>query len=147
MSSPVVSAGTRIYVSESLPASNTASAFAALAWTKITGVRLAGDVGNVWGLRDDAPIDSDYITKRKTLLTQNQLQLEIITLVADGGQTLIRNFSGSLNNISLKIERSDGGIRYFIGTVSSYVENQGGDGKKVFDATCAIDPQDTVIFV
>jgi len=108
---------------------------------------VAGDVGNVWGLRDDAPIDSDYITKRKTLLTQSQLQLEIITLVADGGQTLIRNFSGRLNNISLKIERSDGGIRYFIGTVSSYVENQGGDGKKVFDATCAIDPQDAVIFV
>lgn len=147
MSNPVVSAGTRIYVSESLPTSNSASAFSALAWTKITGVRLAGDVGNVWGLRDDAPIDSDYITKRKTLLTQSQLQLEIITLVADGGQTLIRNFSGRLNNISLKIERSDGGIRYFIGTVSSYVENQGGDGKKVFDATCAIDPQDAVIFV
>lgn len=65
MSNPVVSAGTRIYVSESLPTSNSASAFSALAWTKITGVRLAGDVGNVWGLRDDAPIDSDYITKRK----------------------------------------------------------------------------------
>lgn len=147
MSNPVVSAGTRIYVSESLPASNTASAFSALAWTKLTGVRVAGDVGNVWGLRDDAPIDSDYITKRKTLLTQSQLELQIITLVGDAGQGIIRDLSAVDANLSIKIERKDGGIRYFVGTVSTYRESQGGNGKQVFDATCAIDPQDAVIFV
>jgi len=146
MTSPIVSAGTKIYISANTVAENSASAFAALRWTQIKGVRLAGELGNVWQTRDDFLISNNFLTKKKTTLLYNTMALELITVVDDAGQALLRAASEVLANYSFKVERKDGGLRYFTGQVTKYIEGQGGGGKTLFDATSTVDPQSAVIF-
>lgn len=147
MTNPVVAAGTRIYISASGPSAFTAAAFAALPWTKINGVRVAGELGNNWLTRDDEPLDDSGLTvKKKTFLSQIPLKLEVINLVEDSGQAILQEASGVNLSVCIYIHRKDGGKRYFAGQVTSYQESQGGNGKKVFDAVCVIEPQHRVVF-
>lgn len=146
MTRPVVSAGTRIYISASSPTENSASAFELLAWVQIRGVRLAGQLGNTWNTRDDFLVDSDYIIKKKTGIALNAMPLEVFTLVGDPGQLLLRSASTVEENYSFKVERKDGGLRYFSGQVTRYIEGQGANGKELFDAVASIDPQAAIVF-
>jgi hypothetical protein len=147
MSSPVVTAGTRIYISDAVPVTNDVPGFEALTFTQIKGVRMAGELGNSWQTRDEELIDDSQSTfKRKTFLAQVPFTLEVITLVGDAGQALLQVASGVIKDCSFKVERSDGGKRYFVGQVISFEEVQGGNGKQLFDATSNIAPQQKVVF-
>ena len=147
MSGPVVSAGSRIFISADNAGANLAANFEVLAWTQINGVRLAGELGNIWNTRDEFLIDSDFIIKKKTGISLNTMPLEVFTLSGDAGQFLLRSASAINDSYSFKVERKDGGIRYFTGQVTRYIEGQGGNGKDLFDAVCAIEPQNSIVFV
>ncbi|HSH86890.1 MAG TPA: hypothetical protein VK958_06525 [Methylophilus sp.] len=146
MTSPQITAGTKIYISASLPALNAAADFVLLPWTQIRGVRLAGELGNVWETRDDKLIDKKFGTRVKGVLMFNALPLEIILLAGDEGQAILLNASALVANYAFKIERADKGIRYFVAQVVTYVESQGNDGKSLFDAVASIEQQDVVVF-
>lgn len=146
MTGPVNSAGTRIYISSDVVSQNIASAFDALSWTQINGVRLAGEIGNIWQTRDNFLIQNNYINKTKTAIVFNTMPLEVFTLSGDIGQSLLQQASTVFDNYSFKVERSDGGIRYFTGQVTKYLEGQGGGGKQLFDAIASIDPQAAIVF-
>lgn len=139
-------AGTRIYISASLPASNDLASFSALSWTQIRGVRVAGELGNTWSTREDNLIDVDFVVRRKANLMFNTTPLEVVTISGDPGQALLLAASSVENSYAFRIMRKGGGERYFVAQVVSFIESQGSKSKPLFDAVASLEQQAPVVF-
>lgn len=146
MSEPKATAGTKVYLSDQVPATNDLAGFSALNYTQIKGVRVAGEIGNNWQTRDNAPIEHEFVNRVKTNLMFSPIQLEVITIVGDPGQAMLQEASGLDKTYSLKIDRADGGKRYLVVQVVSFNEAQGGSDKKIFDAVASLEQQNYVVF-
>jgi len=123
---PVLLNGTSLWVSTSKPSSETLSAYQSLAYTKVRGVRIIGDITKEWRTRETEIIDN---VAQKIVRTGdykiNSLQIEIFKL-NDAGQSIMQTAINSPNAYTYKIQRPNGTGHYF-SAIAIMQTNQNGD--------------------
>jgi hypothetical protein len=100
-------AGTKLYVSASLPATYDAAGYAALSWTEVQEVTAIGDFGAAFGLVTHTPLNSRVVHKFKGSVNYGQLSIAAARDVGDTGQGILETAAGDDDDISFKIEHND----------------------------------------
>jgi hypothetical protein len=119
------SAGTTLYVSAALPATNDAAGFGALAWTKVGEIVDLGSYGKKYNLVTHNPLDDRKTVKRKGSYNNGTLSVKMARVPANAGQTIIVAGRDSDNSISCRVTLQNGTINYFQAQVMSYTTEVG----------------------
>jgi hypothetical protein len=125
VSQAFTSAGTTLYVSASLPATNDAAGFTALAWTKVGEVVDLGSYGKKYNLVSHNPIDDRKTVKRKGSYNNGTLSVKMARVPANAGQAIILTGLASDAGISCRVTLQNGTINYFQAEVMSYTTEIG----------------------
>jgi hypothetical protein len=96
------SAGTTLYVSAALPATNDAAGFGALAWTKVGEIVDLGSYGKKYNLVTHNPLDDRKTVKRKGSYNNGTLSVKMARVPANAGQAIIVAGRDSDNSISCR---------------------------------------------
>ncbi len=119
-------AGSKIFVSAALPATQVASAFEALDWIEVGEITDIGSVtGRTYNTATHAPIGSPQQTQRKASYTLANAEFVCGWDEEDEGQILISTASNSNDVYAFKLEKQDTTTRYFTAQVMQFVENNG----------------------
>jgi hypothetical protein len=121
------SAGTKIAVSISAPATEDAAGYAALTYTVIKGVESIPAFGATVAVNSFQPLDGPE-EKHKGPVNYGSLDLPIASDEADAGQTILRTLGDPTNNSygSFLVTYPSGAKRYFQGRVFGAPETVGG---------------------
>ena len=125
VSQAFTSAGTTLQVSAALPATNDATGFTALTYTKVGEVVDLGSYGKKFNLVTHNPIDDRKTVKRKGSYNGGTLSLKMARVPANAGQAILVTASNSDEAVSFKITLQNGTINYFQGMVMSYTTDIG----------------------
>jgi uncharacterized protein with FMN-binding domain len=119
-------ASTTVWISASLPGSQTAGAFAALPWTKIGEVTDVGTVlGREYNTATHAPVESAQQIEKKASYKLTNADFTCGWDEADAGQVIVNAAANSNAIYSIKVVKQSGAIRYFTAQVMKMVENNG----------------------
>lgn len=119
-------ASATLYISASLPGSQTAGAFGALAWTKIGEITdMPSVLGREYNTVSHSPVDARQVTNKKGSYTLPNAEFMCAWDEADAGQIMLAAGSTSDAIYSFKLVKQGGAIRYFTAQVSKFVENLG----------------------
>lgn len=119
-------AGSKIFVSAALPATQTATGFEALDWTEVGEITDIGSVlGRAYNTATHAPIGSPQQTQKKASYTLTNAEFVCGWDEEDAGQEIISVASNTNDIISFKVEKQDTTLRYFTAQVMQFVENNG----------------------
>lgn len=115
MTTPFTSAGTKVFVSATLPATYTVVGFKAspVVFTEVKHIADVGEVGREYNLVTFNPVADRRTIKRKGSYNDGALTLNMAYVKADPGQVILRNAVASDNSVSVKVEMKDGTILYF----------------------------------
>lgn len=126
--------GKTVYVAAALPASNTASAFAALTWVKANGVQTIGGIGITHAGIDVEDLQTGFTTSMKGAGTGTDSVMTFRTVAADAGQADLKGLGEGKQGLgSVKIVRGSGAgeapvagdpVRYAQGYFHSYTPNE-----------------------
>ena len=131
--------GKTIYISPAVPATNDAAGFAALTWTKVSGVQTLPQLGVSHSNIDVPDLQTGFTAGVKGAGTGNDSTMSFRDVPADTGQTNIRGLAdagGTLGFGSIKIVKGSGvaqapvagdPVQYAHGYFHSFVEIQGDD--------------------
>jgi hypothetical protein len=123
----MTSAGTKIAVSITPPATNDAAGYAALTFTPVKGVESLAAFGADIAENNFQPLDGP-LEKLKGAPNYGSIQVPIALDKSDAGQTIVRNLAKPGNNTlaSWMVTYSNGDKRYFGGRVFGAPETVGG---------------------
>lgn len=120
------SAGSKLFLSAALPASETLAGYEALTFTKVGGLESIGAIGATTSVVTFQPLDGPQ-EKHKGSTNYGSLQPAIGHDKDDAGQTLLRTACEPNNNAlyAAKVEMPNGDKRYFQFRGFGYPENIG----------------------
>lgn len=123
--SAFTSAGTKLYVSSSAPASFDETGYGAVSWTEINEITDMGEIGRVYADVTHKPINNRQTFHKKGGFDDGGLQLQMAHAPADPGQVILAAALNDDNDYYFKLEYNDnpGGssntIEYFPAQVFS----------------------------
>lgn len=112
--------GSKLYVSSTLPATNTKAGYTALTWVLVGDTTDIGEYGPEYTMLEHTPIDSGVTQKIKGNASYGSLPAKMASVPGDAGQVILLAASTSTNDYAFKIEKTDGDIDVFVGQVSSF---------------------------
>ncbi len=118
--SVISGSGSKIYISDDLPATNDKSGFTALPWVEIKEVTSIGEFGRDYSMIEHSPIDKRQTVQIKGNFTEGSVALAFASVPLDAGQILVNTASKSDDDFSFKIVRTDGVIDAFTGKVTAF---------------------------
>lgn len=119
------SAGTKLFVSASAPATYTSAGFAALTWTEIGEVSEMGEFGRQYNLVTFNTLGDRRTVKRKGSYNDGTIACQMARVPDDAGQTILTTAVNSDSSYSIKIQLQDGTVFYTSAQVMSYTTNIG----------------------
>ena len=125
MSGAFTSAGTRIYMGATMPATYNGAGFAALTWIEIGEITSAGEFGRVYNQVTHNPLGDRRTVKRKGSYDDGELSLDMARVPSDAGQALLLTARDSDDSYPFKVVLQDDSISYFSAQVMSYTTNIG----------------------
>ncbi len=123
MSDVSISAGTKFYISASLPLAYDLATISALAYTQIRGIRALGDIAMSYGLIENRAIGKPARNELGGLESAS-LAVEIYRF-SDAGQALVYVSVKSKTTCSYMLVDPDGGTQYFTAVISSRLRGVG----------------------
>ena len=123
--SAFTSAGTKLYISATAPATYNQAGFAALTFTEVGEIVNMGDFGRTYNIVNHINLGSRKTVKLKGSYNEGNLDLQLARAPGNSGQALVVTASTSDNSYSFKVVLQDGTIMYFSGQVASYTTNVG----------------------
>lgn len=119
------SAGTKLYVSATAPATYNKAGFEALSWTEVGEITDLGDFGKQYNTVTFAPINSRKTFKRKGSYNEGAISIQAARVGGDAGQTILLAGLDSDDSYSFKIAHNNiattsGTVQYFGGQIMSY---------------------------
>lgn len=138
-------ASATLYISASLPGSQTAGAFGGLPWTKIGEITdMPSVLGREYNTVSHSPVDSAQVTNKKGSYSLPNADFVCAWDEADAGQIMVSAASTSNNIYSFKLVKQGGAIRYFTAQVSKFIENFGTVDNVVQGACTLLRQTDTI---
>ena len=119
------SAGTKLFISASAPATYNSTGFAALTWTEIGEVSEMGEFGRQYNLVTFNTLGDRRTVKRKGSYNDGTIACQMARVPDDAGQTILTTAVNSDNSYSIKIQLQDGTVFYTSAQVMSYTTNIG----------------------
>ena len=119
------SAGSRLYMSSSAPATYNAQGFTNLTFTEIGEVFEMGEFGRNYNLVTFNPLSDRRTVKRKGSFNDGTIACQMARVPSDAGQALLTAGVDSDNSYSVKIELQDGTIFFTTAQIMSYTTNIG----------------------
>ena len=119
------SAGTKLFISASAPATYNATGFAALTWTEVGEVSEMGEFGRQYNLVTFNTLGDRRTVKRKGSYNDGTIACQMARVPSDAGQTILTTAVNSDSSYSVKIRLQDGTIFYTSAQVMSYTTNVG----------------------
>ena len=119
------SAGTKLLISASAPATYNETGFAALTWTEIGEVSEMGEFGRQYNLVTFNTLGDRRTVKRKGSYNDGTIACQMARVPDDVGQTILTSAVNSDASQSIKIVLQDGTIFYTTAQVMSYTTNIG----------------------
>jgi len=114
------SAGSKIYISNSLPVTHDQAGYEALAFTKIGQVTDIPEFGPEYTVITHLPLDTGVAEKKKGSRNNGGLALNAAMVRGDAGHQKVLVGLNSYDNQAFKVEYQDGTEEYFDGLVTSY---------------------------
>lgn len=118
--SVISGSGSKIYISDDLPATHDKNGFNALTWVEIKEVTSIGEFGRDYSMIEHSPIDKRQTVQIKGNFTEGSVALAFASVPLDAGQILVNTASKSDDDFSFKIVRTDGVIDAFTGKVTAF---------------------------
>lgn len=142
------SAGIRLYVNATEPATYNQAGYAALDWSAEIGeVMQVGEYGAAYGLITFAPLSDRRTHKRKGIYNSGTLALQLGRAKTDAGQAIMIAALSTDTPISFKVAfNTEGEVDYFVAHVMSYTVNIG-DGNQILGSTANLELDGDVIEV
>ena len=112
--------GSKLYVSSTLPATETKAGYTALTWVLVGDTTDIGEYGVDYTILEHTPIDSGITQKIKGNANYGSLSVKMGSVPADAGQVILLTASTSANDYAFKIEKMDGDIDAFMGKVTTF---------------------------
>lgn len=119
------SAGTKLHISASAPATYNSTGFAALTWTEIGEVSEMGEFGRQYNLVTFNTLGDRRTVKRKGSYNDGTIACQMARVPDDAGQTILVTAVNSDTSYSIKITLQDGTVFYTTAQVMSYTTNIG----------------------
>ncbi len=119
------SAGTKLYMSASLPATYNQAGFAALSFTEVGEISDLGEFGRQYNLVTFNPLGDRRTVKRKGSYNDGTIAAQMARVPTDAGQIIVTAAVNSDLSRSIKIVLQDGTIFYTTVQVMSYTTNVG----------------------
>ena len=119
------SAGTKLLISASAPATYNETGFAALTWTEIGEVSEMGEFGRQYNLVTFNTLGDRRTVKRKGSYNDGTIACQMARVPDDVGQTILTSAVNSDASQSIKIVLQDGTVFYTTAQVMSYTTNIG----------------------
>ena len=142
------SAGTKLNVVATKPATYTAVGYAALTWTAgdVGEVVNMGEFGSQYSLITQELLNSRIVKKFKGNVNYGSLQLELGRAPGDEGQIILLAALASDNSYSFMVTLQDGTKQYFAGKVMSYTTNVG-TSNQITAAACLVEIDQPIVEV
>lgn len=121
----ISSAGTRVYISATLPATYNEAGYEALTWTAIGNIESVGDYGATFDAVTFDPLDTGVRMKAKGVKDNGDITLPFAYDSADAGVVILKAASDSMNDYSFKVVGQDGKADYFAGKVMAFTKSRG----------------------
>jgi len=119
------SAGTKLYMSATLPATYDITGYAALSWTEIGEISDLGEFGRQYNLVNFNPLGDRRTVKRKGSYNDGTIAAQMARVPTDAGQAMLVTALGLDVSRAIKIVLQDGTIFYTTVQVMSYTTNVG----------------------
>ena len=119
------SAGTKLHISASTPATYNSTGFAALTWTEIGEVSEMGEFGRQYNLVTFNTLGDRRTVKRKGSYNDGTIACQMARVPDDAGQTILVTAVNSDASYSIKVTLQDGTVFYTTAQVMSYTTNIG----------------------
>ena len=119
------SAGTKLHISASAPATYNSTGFAALTWTEIGEVSEMGEFGRQYNLVTFNTLGDRRTVKRKGSYNDGTIACQMARVPDDAGQTILVTAVNSDASYSIKVTLQDGTVFYTTAQVMSYTTNIG----------------------
>ena len=132
------SAGTKLYVSASTPATYNSAGFGALSWTEVGEITDFGEWGKEYNLVTHNPVGSRQTVKRKGSYNNGAATLSMARVPSDAGQTLLIAASDSDSSYSFKVVFQDNTGQYFSAQTLKYTTNVG-SVDNIFSASVSLE--------
>ena len=140
------SAGTKLFISASAPATYNSTGFAALTWTEIGEVSEMGEFGRQYNLVTFNTLGDRRTVKRKGSYNDGTIACQMARVPDDAGQTILTTAVNSDNSYSIKIKLQDGTVFYTTAQVMSYTTNIG-NVDQITSATVNLEIDNNIIEV
>lgn len=125
MSGVRTSAGTKIHVTATAPATYDAAGFGAGVYTEIGEVTDLGEFGRQYNLVTHNPLGNRRTVKRKGSYNDGTVSMQLGRDTSDAGQTILATAVDDDDSHYFKVVLQDGTIFYFSAQVMSYTTNVG----------------------
>ena len=129
MSVAKTSAGTKLYISATLPATEDEAGYAALSWTEVGEVINLPEFGKTFNLVTHNPLGDRKTYKRKGSFNEGNLAVQMARAPSDAGQALALAALEIDTAYAFKVDLNDGvttnTLLNFPGLVMSYTTNPG----------------------
>lgn len=114
------SAGSKLFVTASAPATYTQAGFTALTFTEVGELTNLGEFGREYALVTHNPVGDRRTIKRKGSFNEGSISLEMALDNDDAGQTLLKAAADSDSSYSFKLQTQNGDIYYFSAQTMSF---------------------------
>jgi hypothetical protein len=122
----ITSAGAKLSITASLPATETDSGYGALSYTEIGEVIDIPEYGKTYNPVTYIPLADRKVRKLKGSYNTGSVTVALARDPDDAGQLLAQAALDSDNNYSFELEYSDGSVQYFQAKVMSYTSGAPG---------------------
>ena len=119
------SAGTKLHISASAPATYNSTGFAALTWTEIGEISEMGEFGRQYNLVTFNTLGDRRTVKRKGSYNDGTIACQMARVPDDAGQTILVTAVNSDASYSIKVTLQDGTVFYTTAQIMSYTTNIG----------------------
>lgn len=125
--SAVLAAGSKVYLSSALPATNDAAGYGALTWVVVGEVTEIGNIGSTVSMTEHTPLADGVVQKLPGSINNNALDMPVAFDADDAGQDLARTALYGRDPVSVKVELPDanGTKFYSVGYVAGFPVNIG----------------------
>jgi len=142
MSKARTSAGTKLYVSATLPATYDKAGFTALTWVEVGEISDLGSFGKKYNLVTFNPLGDRKTIKRRGSYNNGTLSLKMAAVPTDGGQVILQDADD--DSLGFKVVTQSGSTYYFSGQVMG-VTLEVGSVDQIMGASCDIEIDDDII--
>lgn len=121
----MISAGTTLAISATVPGALTESGFGGITFTDIGEVVTVPEYGKAFNLTTHNPLGDRQTYKFKSSFNNGSVTVQLAKDSDDAGQVIVLAAVESDNSYSFEVTLNDGTIQYFTAKVMSYTTNVG----------------------